>query len=117
MSPLPTARGALKRLNARPSDALDLVVRTSYAALVAALHLTAGFLLLSALLWSPEGPWDHTTAQDVKALCVGVIVLELLAGALTFAAVMSRRLRTWWYWLPPALLLATAVRAFFPPAG
>ncbi|MGW1540487.1 hypothetical protein ACWCPM_09625 [Streptomyces sp. NPDC002309] len=72
--------------------------------------LVTGYVVLTAYMVEPDGPWDRQAVTNSGvAAGVGVAFSAFLA-LLTWAFVQAKWLRKWWYAVPVTLAIAALLR-------
>ncbi len=86
-------------------------IGTSVCAVVLALAtLVTGYVVLTAYMVEPDGPWDRQAVTNSSvAASVGLGFSGIMA-LLTWLFIKAKWLRTWWYTIPTALVIAALLR-------
>ncbi|MEK8141785.1 hypothetical protein NKH18_01460 [Streptomyces sp. M10(2022)] len=69
-----------------------------------------GYVVLTAYMVEPDGPWDHQAVTNSKAASAIGLVFSGLVALLTWAFVKAEWLRKWWHAIPAALAVAALLR-------
>ncbi|MER6433648.1 hypothetical protein ABT272_38885 [Streptomyces sp900105245] len=86
-------------------------IGTGVCAVVLALAtLVTGYVVLTAFMVEPDGPWDRQAVTNSHvAAGVGLAFCSVMA-LLTWVFVKAEWLRRWWYAIPAVLALAALLR-------
>ncbi|KDQ71286.1 hypothetical protein ACFYPK_19565 [Streptomyces halstedii] len=84
---------------------------TGVCALVLSLGaLVTGYVVLTAYMIEPDGPWDTQAVTNSKVAGGVGLALSALTAPLTWLFVRAEWLRKWWYAIPAALAVAALLR-------
>lgn len=72
--------------------------------------LVTGYVVLTAYLVEPDGPWDQQAVTNSKVAGAIGLVFSALMALLTMAFVRAGWLRKWWHAIPAALAITALLR-------
>ncbi|MFI8266645.1 hypothetical protein [Streptomyces sp. NPDC085665] len=73
-------------------------------------HVVTAYVLLTAYMVEPDGPWDSQAVSNTKFAAGLGLAFSIAAALLTWVFVKAEWLRRWWYAIPAALALAALLR-------
>ncbi|MEU5532096.1 hypothetical protein [Streptomyces sp. NPDC020362] len=86
-------------------------IGTGLCAVVLALGaLVTGFVVLTAYVIEPDGPWDRQAVTDSRVATGLGLALCAVMALLTWVFARAGWLRRWWYGIPAALAVAALLR-------
>ncbi|MFI9047542.1 hypothetical protein [Streptomyces sp. NPDC053427] len=96
----------------------DLAGSIAGAAILLPSNLVTCYLLVLAVVASPDGPWDESgSAGTVQAVSLLSGALALAVTLLTLFVLATQWLRSrWWLAVPGLMLLGSVIRWLFPSA-
>ncbi|MER6719880.1 hypothetical protein [Streptomyces halstedii] len=72
--------------------------------------LIDGYVVLTAYMIEPDGPWDAQAATNSDVAGGVGLALSALTALLTWLFVKTEWVRTWWYTVPVTLAAAALLR-------
>ncbi|MFE5853340.1 hypothetical protein ACFQ61_08990 [Streptomyces sp. NPDC056500] len=73
-------------------------------------HLVTGFVVLTAYMVEPNGPWDRQAITN-SGIAAGIaLALTAVTALLTWLFVKAEWLRRWWFALPAVFAVAAILR-------
>ncbi|MBM7440415.1 hypothetical protein [Streptomyces sp. HB132] len=72
--------------------------------------LVTGYVVFTAYLVEPDGPWDQQAVTNYKVAGAIGLVFSALMTLLTSVFAKAGWLRKWWYVIPAALAIAALLR-------
>ncbi|MFJ9862604.1 hypothetical protein [Streptomyces sp. NPDC101165] len=86
-------------------------IGTGVCAVVLALAtLVTGYVVLTAFMVEPDGPWDRQAVTNSHVAAVVGLAFCCVMALLTWVFVKGAWLRRWWYAVPLLLAIAALLR-------
>ncbi|MFC4468063.1 hypothetical protein ACFPH6_26605 [Streptomyces xiangluensis] len=86
-------------------------VGTAVCAVVLALGtLVTGYVVLTAYMIEPDGPWDRQAVTNSSVAASIGLAFSGVTALLTWLFVKATWLRKWWYAIPTVLVIAALLR-------
>ncbi|MEV7614940.1 hypothetical protein [Streptomyces sp. NPDC089799] len=73
-------------------------------------HLVTGYVVLTAYMVEPDGPWDSQAVSNSGFASGTALAAVVVTGLLSWVCVKAEWLRSWWYAIPAALALLALLR-------
>ncbi|MFD0120192.1 hypothetical protein [Streptomyces virginiae] len=73
-------------------------------------HLVTGYVLLTAYMVEPDGPWDSQAVTNAKVAAGLGLTFSVVTALLSWVFVKAGWLRGWWYAAPAGLAVAALLR-------
>ncbi|CAL9508436.1 hypothetical protein [Streptomyces sp. enrichment culture] len=84
---------------------------TGVCAVVLALGaLVTGYVVLTAYMVEPDGPWDTQAVTNANVAAGIGLAFSVVMALLTWVFVKAEWLRKWWYVIPSMLVIAALLR-------
>ncbi|GAB2963409.1 hypothetical protein GCM10023080_025240 [Streptomyces pseudoechinosporeus] len=80
------------------------------AAVLAPGTLVTSYVVLTAYMVEPDGPWDSQAVTNSSIAAGAGLVFSGVMALLTWLFIKAKWLRKWWYAIPTALAIAALLR-------